>query len=245
MRAKTLGICFMVSATLLFAAETRGQGRVTIQVDVTPLAADSHAKKSAPPDSANVAVWLSPADSVTMMAAKDASRAEPVIVQKNKIFDPHVTVVKIGSSIAFPNEDPFFHNVFSLYNGKRFDLGLYEAGTSRTLRFDKPGVSYLFCNIHENMSAVVIAVDTPYYGVSGKSGAIQIADVPNGNYTMHVFYERSTAEQLKSLDRPVSISAGSRSIDAVHVQQSAGVTMAHKNKYGEDYVPPPNSGYNQ
>ncbi|HEY6466894.1 MAG TPA: hypothetical protein VIY69_12925, partial [Candidatus Acidoferrales bacterium] len=166
-----------------------------------------------------------------------------MIIQKNKMFDPHVTVVYVGSSIAFPNEDPFFHDVFSLYNGKRFNLGLYEAGSTRTQRFDKLGVSYLFCNIHENMSAIVIAVDTPYYGVSDHSGTITIADVPNGRYAFHAFYERSTADQLKSLDRTITIAPGSRSIDGVQVAESPEVTLAHKNKYGEDYVPPPSSGY--
>ena len=66
-------------------------------------------------------------------------------------------VVPVGSVVAFPNRDPFFHNVFSLFEGKRFDLGLYEAGSTRDVLFDKPGVSYIFCNIHAEMSAVVIA----------------------------------------------------------------------------------------
>lgn len=225
----------------LFAVPVFAQGPITIHVSVVPAA--SKAKK-APPDSANVAVWLVPADAAANSGAPGAStKAEALIIQKNKMFDPHVTVVQVGSSIAFPNEDPFFHNVFSLYNGKRFDLGLYEAGTTRTLRFDKLGVSYLFCNIHENMSAVVIAVDTPYYGVSDRSGAVQIEDVPNGRYTLHAFYERSNADQLKSIDRSVTISATSRSIDGVQVPESPDVTLAHKNKYGEDYVPPPSSGY--
>jgi len=225
----------------LFALPLAAQEPVTIHVTVAPAA--SKAKK-APPDSGNVAAWLVPLDAAANSATSATSaKAEPLIIQKNKMFDPHVTVVQVGSSIAFPNEDPFFHNVFSLYNGKRFDLGLYEAGTTRTLRFDKLGVSYLFCNIHENMSAVVIAVDTPYYGVSDHSGTIQIADVPNGRYAFHAFYERSTADQLKSLEHIVTIAAGSRSIDGVQVLESPDVTLAHKNKYGEDYVPPPSSGY--
>lgn len=225
----------------LFALPLPAQGPVTIHVAVVPAASKT---KKAPPDSVNVAAWLVPLDTAANSATGGTStKAEPLIIQKNKMFDPHVTVVQVGSSIAFPNEDPFFHNVFSLYNGKRFDLGLYEAGTTRTLRFDKLGVSYLFCNIHENMSAVVIAVGTPFYGVSDHSGNIQIEDVPNGRYSFHAFYERSTADQLKSLERIVTIAAGSRSIDGVQVPESPDVTLAHKNKYGEDYVPPPGSGY--
>jgi plastocyanin len=219
------------------------QQPVTIHVDVVNSAA-GHAKKAAPADSANVAAWLTALDATAQAASQPSTeKSEAIIIQKNKMFDPHVTVLRVGSSIAFPNEDPFFHNVFSLYNGKRFDLGLYEAGATRTLAFDRLGVSYLFCNIHENMSAIVIAVDTPFYGVSDRVGLIQIADVPDGRYTLHVFYERSTAEQLKALERQVTISGTSRSIDAIHVPESPDVTLTHKNKYGEDYVPPPASGY--
>lgn len=226
----------------LFSLPALAQGPVTIHVAVAP-AATAKTKK-APPDLANVAAWLVPLDAAANSGtAALSTKSEAIIIQKNKMFDPHVTVVEVGSSIAFPNEDPFFHNVFSLYNGKRFDLGLYEAGTTRTLRFDKLGVSYLFCNIHENMSAIVIAVDTPYYGVSDHSGTVTIANVPNGRYGFHAFYERSTADQLKSLERTITITAGSRSIDGVQVAESPEVTLAHKNKYGQDYVPPPTSGY--
>jgi plastocyanin len=215
---------------------------VVIQVDIAE--SGSHAKKAAVLDLSNVAAWLSPVDPATQAAAKNApQRPEPVIIQKNKMFQPHVTVVPVGSSIAFPNEDPFFHDVFSLFNGKRFDLGLYEAGTTRTQRFDRLGVSYIFCNIHENMSAVVIAVDTPFFGVSDRTGRVEIADVPDGHYTLHFFYERSTADQLKSLDRAVAISSSSRSIDGVHVATSPDVSLTHKNKYGQDYVLPSSSGY--
>jgi hypothetical protein len=93
------------------------------------------------------------------------------------------------------------------------------------------------------MSAVVIAVDTPYFGVSDRAGRIAIASVPDGRYMMHVFYERSTAEELKALERQVTIGAVSHAIDNVHVVESPDVTLAHKNKYGEDYVPPPSSAY--
>jgi plastocyanin len=243
MRIRGIAQILAACAVIFSAPRAFAQQSVTIHVDVVDSAA-AHSKKSAPPDSSNVAAWLTPLDATTTAASQSAAeKSEAIIIQKNKMFDPHVTVIRVGSSIAFPNEDPFFHNVFSLYNGKRFDLGLYEAGTTRTLRFDRLGVSYLFCNIHENMSAIVIAVDTPFYGVSDRAGAIQIADVPDGRYTLHIFYERSTADQLKNLERQVTISAASRSLDAIHIPESPDVTLAHKNKYGEDYIPPPASGY--
>ena len=86
-----------------------------------------------------------------------------VLQQKNKTFEPHLLVVTKGSTVDFPNRDPWFHNVFSLFNGKRFDLGLYEAGTSRTVHFDREGISYIFCNIHPEMSAVVVVLASQYF----------------------------------------------------------------------------------
>jgi plastocyanin len=226
-------------AICLCALPAPAQHNVTINVDVVKSA--NQGKKVAG-DFQNVAVWLDPVDSPAA-APVTSTQSSATIIQKGKMFEPHVTIVRRGSYISFPNQDPFFHNVFSLYNGKRFDLGLYEAGTSKSIRFDRPGVSYLFCNIHEDMSAIVVAVDTLYHGISDHAGKIEIAGVPDGRYTLHVFYEKSTAEELKSLDRTVTISPAAHAIDPIHVVASPEVTLTHKNKYGEEYVPPPASGY--
>ena len=107
-------------------------------------------------------LWLtSVGGAATPSSPPQPDSNRPRLVQKNKSFEPHVLVVPVGSSVEFPNRDPFFHNVFSLFEGKRFDLGLYEAGSTRNVVFDKPGISYIFCNIHSEMSAVVIAVEQP------------------------------------------------------------------------------------
>src|SRR5216110_2088309 len=152
-----------------------------------------------------VAVWLVPTgDTPAVQAAQ--SNTHPRLVQKGKMFQPHVLVVPVGSVVEFPNRDPFFHNVFSLFEGKRFDLGLYEAGTTRNVSFDRPGISYIFCNIHPDMSAVVVAVETPYYGVSDQRGQIVIPNVPVGRYVLHVWYEAVLPETLSSLARDVTIS---------------------------------------
>ena len=89
------------------------------------------------------------------------------LLQKNKRFSPHLLIVPVGSVVHFPNADPFFHNVFSEFEGRRFDLGLYQAGSSKEITFGREGVSYIFCNIHPEMSAVVIALSTPFYSVKG------------------------------------------------------------------------------
>jgi plastocyanin len=106
-----------------------------------------------PPGGISAVVWLvpiaSPANDPPTVKQVDA-----VLRQKNKAFEPHLLVVTKGSTVQFPNQDPWFHNVFSLFNGKKFDLGLYEAGTTRTVHFDREGVSYIFCNIHPEIIMV-------------------------------------------------------------------------------------------
>jgi plastocyanin len=192
-----------------------------------------------------VVVWLAPADQ-TPATFPPAQKEHLRLEQKNKTFVPHLLVVPVGSVVEFPNHDPFFHNVFSLFDGKRFDLGLYEAGTTRNVHFDKPGVSYIFCNIHSQMSAVVIAVPTPYYAVSDAKGQLVLADVPAGRYVMHLWYEGVAPEELDTLTRTIVVTENSSSLGLLRLK-SPGAPQPHKNKYGRDYDPPtPNSpGYEQ
>src|ERR1700679_3946692 len=151
-------------------------------------------------------VWLTltnPAGADAPAATPNIPRSDPAnpgqipqLVQKNKTFIPHILVVPAGSLVEFPNRDPFFHNVFSLFEGKRFDLGLYEAGTTRIVQFDKPGISFIFCNIHAQMSAVVIALATPYYAISDARGDFTIPDIPAGRYELQVFHPLVAPEVL-------------------------------------------------
>ncbi|MGA2425021.1 MAG: hypothetical protein ABSG07_13540 [Terriglobales bacterium] len=195
-------------------------------------------------------VWLTP---ITMTAAGGeapnsstglaASPAQiPQLVQKNKSFEPHILVVPAGSMVEFPNRDPFFHNVFSLFEGKRFDLGLYEAGTSRMVRFDRPGISYIFCNIHPEMSAVVITLTTPLYAISDPGGKISLPGVPYGRYMLHVWSEGMGPENAQPLTREITIAENASSLGVLRVPELNGQRMAHKNKYGREYDDPtPNS----
>lgn len=228
------------------AAPVAGQATaaVTAEVSVAKPAAVGHQRGAANNrvDESQVVVWLTPLDAPVPKDPPEGAKT-PELVQRNKSFEPHVIVVQVGSLIRFPNKDPFFHNIFSMYDGKRFDLGLYEAGTSRSVKFDRPGVSFLFCNIHAEMSAVVIVVDTPYFAMSDRAGHLTIPDVPDGRYQMHVWYERSLPENLKGLSRMVTVSEKTRSLGEIHVVDNPNFTLAHKNKYGEDYVPPPTEGY--
>jgi plastocyanin len=206
----------------------------------------SKLEKSSKPrvDASDIVVWLKPLDTATQSEPIAASEQKKFqLVQHNKTFLPHVLVVPVGTVVDFPNRDPFFHNVFSLFDGKRFDLGLYEAGATNSVRFDRLGVSFLFCNIHPEMSAVVVAVDTPYYGISDRKGNLAIQNVPDGKYELHVWYERSLPDDLKSLTRAVTISQASKELGAIQVPENPSFTPAHKNKYGQDYTPPPVPSY--
>jgi plastocyanin len=195
-------------------------------------------------DASDIVVWLKPLDAAAKSEVVDASSQKKFqLVQHNKTFQPHVLVVPVGSVVDFPNRDPFFHNVFSLFDGKRFDLGLYEAGASNSVRFDRLGVSFLFCNIHPEMSAVVVAVDTPYYGLSDRKGSVAIQNVPDGKYEIHVWYERSLPDDLKTLTRTIAISSSSKELGTIQVLENPSFTLAHKNKYGQDYAPPPVPSY--
>jgi len=185
-----------------------------------------------------VVLWLTPSGGSavpSLPAPQDSNR--PRLVQKNKSFQPHVLVVPVGSSVEFPNRDPFFHNVFSLFEGKRFDLGLYEAGSTRDVVFDKPGISYIFCNIHSEMSAVVLAVSSPYYGISDVRGRVAIPHVPPGRYTLRIWYEDTLPEKLNNLNREVTISTDASSLGAMRLP-ATNLPQDHQNMYGHDYPPP-------
>jgi len=190
-----------------------------------------------PPGGISAVVWL------VLIASPDSDPAavkplDAVLRQKNKAFEPHLLVVTKGSTVQFPNLDPWFHNVFSLFNGKKFDLGLYEAGTTRTVHFDREGVSYIFCNIHPEMSAVVVVVSSPYYGAATKGGEFSIAGVPPGRYTLHVWAENSPPEVLDALSREVELNGTMHSVGTLRVREAEVAKTQHKNKYGQDYEPP-------
>jgi plastocyanin len=126
----------------------------------------------------NAVMWL---EAPNAPPTRTAGRI--VLDQRNVAFSPHVLALRAGTTVDFPNNDRVFHNVFSFRDGKRFDLGIYPVGTMRRVTFDQPGVSRLFCSIHPNMAAYVISVDTPYYGVTDKTGTFMIPAVPTGSYS--------------------------------------------------------------
>jgi len=233
-RRRTLRWKIAGAVLLLVVATTRVHaqaGEVSLHVDFDPGTARSH-RSSTPP--ASVA-WLTPIEG-------EAPPVQPWsphtyrMVQKNKQFDPHLMVVQVGSLVQFPNLDPFFHNVFSLHNGKRFDLGLYETGSQRGVRFDREGVSYIFCNIHPEMGAVILAVATPYFAVS-HDGAIAIPHVPAGRYTLNVWSEGATAESMTAARRQVTVTDSGADLGSLRLSAATSAIAHHTNKFGNPYPP--------
>jgi plastocyanin len=127
-------------------------------------------------------VWL---DAPTAPRQPDTRRV--VLDQRNLSFSPRVLAIRVGTTVDFPNNDRVFHNVFSFRDGKRFDLGLYPVGALRRVLFDQPGLSRIFCNIHPNMAAYVMTVNSPYFARADESGTFTIAAVPAGTYTYHAW----------------------------------------------------------
>ena len=188
------------------------------------------------PNASQAVVWLTPVGTAFEPPRQNPSKI-PQLIQKNKSFQPSLIVIPVGGKVEFPNHDPFFHNVFSLFEGKRFDLGLYESGTTRFVQFDKPGVSFIFCNIHAQMSAVVVALATPYYAISDSRGEINIPNVPPGRYELQVFHPAVAPDSLRALTREITVSSSEASIGTFTLTET-DVTVAHKNKYGRDYDRP-------
>ena len=180
---------------------------------------------------AEVVVWLTPLQPVPALAPAPVVR----LIQKDKRFSPHVIAVHVGAEVEFPNKDPFFHDVFSIYRGKPFDLGLYESGTARKVRFSQPGVSYIFCNIHPEMSAAVVALQTPYFAVTGADGNFQINHLAAGRYKMELWYEMASESELTSLSHEVGVGAGQDPPPAAITLHSSDAGAEHLNKYGQQY----------
>jgi plastocyanin len=225
-------LIFFVSA----AAQTNdlnGDRAQEVKGEVRLIQADSGATVK---DASRVVVWLVPLDTVRPIQF-NSERPNHRMAQHDKTFEPNLLVVPMGSVVDFPNLDPWFHSVFSLYRGKRFDLGLYESGSQKEVRFDRPGASYVFCNIHPEMVAVVLTVDSQFYGISDKAGHISIAAVPPGRYLLRVWSENATAEALQALERLIVIDNGSHSLPKVSIPATRQISMKHKNKFGRDYDP--------
>jgi plastocyanin len=194
----TLGFALWVWS---FVAEPRAQpprigiirGRVELQ---RPLAGTGrrpnvndlgmHAAHQADPPRS--VVYL---ESAPSLAFPDFEAQRVTMDQRNETFVPRVLAITVGTTVDFPNSDRVYHNVFSLSGAKRFDLGRYAAGRSRSERFDRPGIVRVFCEIHSHMSAFILVFNHRFYSVTGPDGRYQIGRVPAGRYTLVAWNEGS------------------------------------------------------
>ncbi len=122
----------------------------------------------------------------------DGGRA--VMDQRNETFVPHVLAIMTGTTVDFPNSDPIYHNVFSLSKTSRFDLGRYAAGRSKSIRFDKPGIVRVFCDIHSHMNAYILVFSHPFFALTRADGRYGIDNVPAGTYSVIAWNEGTASE---------------------------------------------------
>lgn len=159
--------------------------------------------------------------------------ARPRVASKDKRFEPRITVVSAGSTVDFPNLDKIFHNVFSLSEVAKFDLGLYRNGEAKSVTFQNPGLVRVYCNIHPQMAAFLMVVPSAVFGLAGQDGVIRMDGIDPGRYPVKVWDEKGG-----EWSGNVSIKPGETSELPVSLDASAWKFVQHKNKYGKDYPPP-------
>jgi len=162
-----------LGAALVSPPESRAEQKAKGTVSGVVTILDGDAPKA---DRSGIVVYL---EKVEGAPAADGKRE---IRQKNETFSPGLMVIVKGTTVAFPNDDKVFHNVFSVSKAARFDLGLYKSGESKSITFREPGVVDVYCNIHPHMVAKIKVLENGFYAVTGKNGSFSIKDVPAGTY---------------------------------------------------------------
>jgi plastocyanin len=198
-----LAAAFLLAAVLPPAQEPRPEGatirgRVEVRREVSASEGSPsvtelgrHAPRDTP-DRRRSVVYLEKAPQAAFEAP---SPGRAVLDQRNEAFVPYVLAVTVGSTVDFPNSDRVYHNVFSLSKPKRFDLGRYPRGQSRSVRFDQPGVVRVFCEIHSHMSAFVLVFAHRYFATTDAEGRYRIEGVPPGDYTLAVWNDGAVRAQ--------------------------------------------------
>jgi plastocyanin len=158
--------------------------------------------------------------------------ARATMTMKGKSFIPRLVVVQVGATVDFPNEDPILHNAFSVSGENRFDLDLYRRPKVGHWTFQRPGVVRVFCNIHPQMSAVVLVRDSPSFVKAAPDGTFAIPDVPAGTYVLKGWNERVSEE----VSREVVVPATGDVEVSLTLDASAFKRVPHKNKFGKDYA---------
>jgi len=206
------------------AAPAAGQGTVRGRVTLVERSGARGA------DVREAVLYLEPTSRLASFASDDGAVLDSsTIAMHRREFVPRVRVVRVGGRVAFPNDDPFSHNVFSNSTLGPFDLGLYRAGASRTARFPRPGAYAIYCNIHHRMVSYVVAVPTGLATRPEADGRFTIDGVPAGTYVLHAWHERAGATSQ-------TVVVGGVGADvAVALDARDYMPAPHLNKFGLPY----------
>jgi plastocyanin len=225
--------CFSLGVSLAF-----GWAQASTVSGTIELSANGHKPREQSNHLSDVVVWL---EALHAAPIPERPLQHAQLLQKDKMFRPHVLPVVAGTAVDFPNADPIFHNAFSNYDGQLFDVALYAPGASRTVVFRKPGVARVFCNIHPSMSAIILVLTSPHFARVNANGQYQITNVPPGIYELHFFDERSSEASHRPIQLNVDNASAVVNAPALHIVEGDYVSLPHKNKYGQDYAPNSNS----
>ncbi len=174
-------------------------------------------------DLSEVVVWVEG-------PAVEPEPATATMTMVKKSFEPALVVVPVGGRVAFPNLDPILHNAFSVSGKNRFDLELYKKPTARAQTFEHAGIVRVYCNIHPQMSAIVLVHDNPFFTMAGRDGRFTLEGVPAGTYTVTAWHERGEEASVE-----VVVPAEGQAVANLTLDASSYRRARHKNKHGKDY----------
>jgi plastocyanin len=219
--------------TLVFACGVSGPIHACTVTGSIQLVQSSDSAVKKKRDLSGVVVWLTSSEG----PSQHIVRKHTEMLQKDKKFSPHILAIETGTTVDFPNLDPIFHNAFSNYDGQVFDVALYPPGSSRAVRFDRPGIVRVFCNIHPTMSAIIVVLDSGHFTTTDRGGRYSLPNVSPGTYEVHFFHERATPETLTKATQRIVVSGDNETLTLppATISESGYLPAAHKNKYGQDY----------
>ena len=198
--AITLAITLVVNAMPLWSATIEGTVSLTTAPQrEKPVAYNrgvyrSSAKRPTPraPSPVDVVVYL---ENPPASSSSPAPAGPFVMRQNHDRFIPHVLPITAGSRVAFPNEDDYYHNVFSIVSGDRFDLGRFAGGEKASARFDEEAIVVVRCEIHSRMKAYIVVLDHPFFTTPDSNGAFRLEKIPPGSYTVKAWHPTAGEKQ--------------------------------------------------